>query len=410
MIALRSALDPRSPVTCRRLVRAFGVVFCLVSIGIARPAAGQQTVTEALTFLLSGRSIPTDDFVPSLPPDLSATEAFAHALRTDLSVRPLTSPAGGMAFEWHPGLGTMARPTDSFGPFFTSRARATGLRRASLTVGLRQTEFDALHGQSLTDGSLIAAGSRVSDEAAPFDVQSVTLRIRARTATFTGEVGVTDRLDFIVAVPFIELTLAGERIDTYRGTPFVQATALASATGLGDVVVRAKYELVRAGQATLAAGAEVRLPTGNTTNSLGSGERRLAPQVMASLETSRVTIHADGAYSFGEVSNALHYGGAVTLAAASRLTLVGELLGRTDYSAPGLAAFTVSHPRLAGVSTTLIGRTSETMHRMMAVAGIKWNVTGSWLLNAHVLRPLSATGFTAEWSPAVTLDYFFQQR
>lgn len=410
MFTVRLRLQPRADVNRRRLVPAFGVLLCLFSIGVARPAAGQQTISEALTFLLSGRSLPTDDVVPSLPAELSPADAFAHTLRTDLSVRPLTSPAGGMSFEWNPGLGTMGRPTESFGPFFTSRARATGLRRASLTFGLRQTEFDALHGESLVDGSLVAASSRVAGEAAPFDVQSVTLRIRARTATFTGELGVSERLDFIVAVPFIELVLAGERIDTYRGTPFVQATGVASATGLGDVVVRAKYELFRVGTATLAAGGEVRLPTGNTTNSLGSGERRLAPQVMASIESSRVTVHAEGAYSFGELANALHYGGAVTLAAASRLTLVGELLGRTDFSAPGLATFTVSHPRLVGVSTTLIGRTSETMHRMMAVAGLKWNVAGSWLLNAHVLHPLSTTGFTAQWSPALTLDYFFQQR
>ncbi len=390
--------------------RLFGIAVCLQSIAVARPAAAQQTITEALSFLLLGRSIPTDDFVPSLPPERSPAAAFADMLRTDLSVRPLTSPAGGLSFGWNPALGTMGRPTDSFGPFFTSRARATGVRRASLTVGLRQTEFDAIHGESLLDGGLVAAGSRVAGEPAPFDVQSVTLRIRARTATFTGQVGVTDRLDFIVAVPFVELVLTGERIDTYRGTPSLQATAAASATGLGDVVVRAKYELLRVGNATLAAGGEVRLPTGNTTNSLGSGERRLAPQVIGSLETPRMTVHAEGAYSFGELADALHYGGAVTIAAAPRVTLVGELLGRTDFSAPGLATFTVAHPSLFGVSTTMIGQTPETLHRMMAVAGVKWNVTGSWLLNAHVLRPVWTTGFTARWSPAVTLDYFFQQQ
>ena len=53
---------------------------------------------------------------------------FSQLLRRDLSVRPLTSPAGGLTFEWDTALGTMARPTESFGPFFTARARATGLR------------------------------------------------------------------------------------------------------------------------------------------------------------------------------------------------------------------------------------------------------------------------------------------
>ena len=123
-----------------------------------------------------------------------------------------------------------------------------------------------------------------------------------------------------------------------------------------------------------------------------------------------MTVHAEWAYTFGELTNALHLGGAVTFAPASRVTLVAEVLGRTDFSAPGLGTVTINHPTLVGVSTRLIGRTSETMQRMMAVAGVKWNLAGAWLLNAHVLRPLTGTGFTAAWSPAVTLDYFFQQR
>jgi hypothetical protein len=88
---------------------------------------------------------------------------------------------------------------------------------------------------------------------------------------------------------------------------------------------------------------------------------------------------------------------------------VGELLGRTDFSAAGLTRIPIPHPTLPGVTTTLLGGTSETAHRLMAVGGIKWNVTDAWLFNAHVLRPVTTTGFTTAWTPAVTLDYFFQQ-
>jgi hypothetical protein len=396
------------------MIRRLRLAALLTGLGVVlaapHPAAAQQSISEALSFLLSSRPFPTDDLVPSLPAGtMPASAGLAEMLRRDIGIRPMTSPAGGLAFEWDAALGTIARRTESFGPFFTSRARATGLRRASITFGLRQTEFDTVDGAALLGEGLVAASSEIAGETAPFDVQTVSLRLRARSATFTGEVGIAERLDFVVAVPFVEVILTGERIDRYRGTVSTQATAFASASGLGDVVMRAKYEAVRAGPYTLAVGGEVRLPTGNTTNSLGTGERRLAPQVIASLETRRMTVHAEGAFSIGELNNALHYGGAFTIAPAGRVSLVGEVLGRTDFESPALVTVRVPHPRLAGVTTTLAGSSTSTRHRLTLVAGVKWNVAGAWLVNAHVLRPLTDGGFTTAWSPAITMDYFFQQ-
>ena len=393
----------------RWATRAVGLLVCLTAVLTPRPAAAQQTIAEALTFLLNGRPLPVDPFVPSVPVDRSPAEALAGALRSDLGVRPMTSPGGGLSYEWNAALGTLTRPTDSFGPVFISRARGIGERRASISFGVRQIEFDAVDGRPLTAGRLVAAESTVAGEAMPFDIQSVALRIRARTATFTGQVGVADRLDFVVAVPFVDLTLSGERIDTYRGTPLPQATAFASASGLGDVVMRGQFQLVQDGPRALAVIGEVRLPTGNTANSLGTGERRLAPHAVGSIELRRMTVHAQLGYVFGERADAVHYGGAITVAPAARVTLTGEVLGRTDFDAPRLGTITVSHPTLVGVKTSLLAATTATSHRLAAVLGVKWNVAGAWLLNANVLHALTDVGFTTRWSPSVTFDYFFQQ-
>ncbi len=65
--------------------------------------------------------------------------------------------------------------------------------------------------------------------------------------TLTGNYGVADRVDIGVAVPFVRLTLEGERVDTYRGQAFLQATGSASASGLGDVVARVKFNVLRDG-------------------------------------------------------------------------------------------------------------------------------------------------------------------
>ena len=82
--------------------------------------------------------------------------------------------------------------------------------------------------------------------------------------TFTGTLGVTDRLDVSAAVPVISLSMSGSRVNTYRGTQQVQATADASTSGLGDVAVRAKYALLAAPQGGVAVAGELRLPTGRS--------------------------------------------------------------------------------------------------------------------------------------------------
>ena len=42
-----------------------------------------------------------------------------------------------------------------------------------------------------------------------------------------------------------------------------------------------------------------------------------------------------------------------------------------------------------------------------AVAGMKWNVSSTWLLHANVLMPLSDSGLTATFTPTVAMDYSF---
>ena len=72
-------------------------------------------------------------------------------------------------------------------------------------------------------------------------------------------------------MPFVTLNLSGQRIDTYRGQAFVQANASVTASGLGDVALHAKYNVLGRAGSGLALGSEVRLPTGNRQNLLGSG-------------------------------------------------------------------------------------------------------------------------------------------
>ncbi len=129
--------------------------------------------------------------------------------------------------------------------------------------------------------------------------------------------------------------------------------------------------------------------------------------MIGSFERDRLGIHGEFGYSFHDVSEALTYAAAVTAVAAPRLTLVGELLGRRLDGLGRLVETTLPHPRLAGVDTIRLTNSGGTTNRLVAVAGFKWNVAGTWLLTANVLKPLTDVGLNASWVPSVTFDYWF---
>ena len=372
-----------------------------------RPATAQQTVSDVLSFLVTNRSIPTDDFARDGQAAAATRDTLSGFLLSQLAALPISSSAGGFTYRLNPALGAVERSTDSFGPFFTERSLTVGKRRASFGVSYQHASYVNADGRDLRAGTLVSTASTLRGDAQPFDVETITLKIRTDTVTLSGNYGVTDRLDVSAAVPFVRLDLSGQRIDTYRGRALLQASGSATASGLSDIVVRAKYNLVRRGASGFSMGAESRLPTGDKDNLLGAGKATFTPRAMASFEADRATVHGDIGYSVGGLSDELAYDAAVTAIPLARLTLVGEVVGRRLESSGRLTTTTTPHPTLTGVDTIRLTGVEAASNRVIAVAGFKWNLTRTWLLNANVLRPLTSTGLNARWVPTVAFDYSF---
>lgn len=390
-------------------LRAFtlGLTVALVWGAMTGPALAQQPVTEVLTFLLTNRSIPTGDFVRDEQAAVETRDLLARFLILELATVPVSTSAGGFTYRLDPSLGTVVRASDSFGPFFAERSLTAGRGQASLALGYRSTTFTNIDGRNLRDGTLVSTASILRGYAAPFDIETVALRIRTDTVTITGNYGLTDRFDLGAVIPTVRVNLEGQRVDTYRGRELVQATGSASASGLGDVVLRAKYNVLRNGASGVALAGEVRLPTGREEDLLGTGHTSVTPRLIGSYETARLGVHGDLGYSFRDASNTLGYGAAVTVVAVPRLTLVGELSGLRLGGLGRLTETTQPHPSLVGVDTIRLAGLAQTTTRLLAVAGFKWNIANTWLLTANVRRPLTTVGLNAGWVPTITVDYAF---
>ena len=381
----------------------------LLIVALVRPAfaQSQETMRDALTFLLTNRSIVTNDFER----DTLAAERTRDALVTVLgrAVGTIAVPTAGSGFvyRFNSDLGSFERASASFGGFFIDRALTIGRGQASFTVTYDSVRFDAIDGHDLRDGTLVATASRLRGEAVPFDAETLQLRLRASRVIATAQVGVADRLELGVAAPIVTLRMDGQRVDTYRSARSVQATASATATGLGDMLVRAKYALWTRASDGLSVGGELRLPTGDADQLLGTGAAAFKPRVIGSFERQRLSLHGEAGYVIGEIANGFEYGGAVTVAAHPALTLAFELLSQQQGAAGELTTVVAPHPTLAGVDTIRLTALDDERARTIATFGFKWNVASTWLVAFNVSRALTSAGLTAGWSPAVTVDYSF---
>ncbi len=364
-------------------------------------------MSDVLSFLLTNRSIATDDFVRDEQAAATTRDTVTRLLLAELSMLPTASPASGFTYRLEPALGSDVRSSASFGPFFLQRSLTVGQGQTSFTVVLQRSAFSRIDGRPLRDGTLTATASRLQGETDPFDTETLSLQLDATTMTASGTHGLTDRIDITVAVPFVSLRLKGERVDDYRGARSVQATADANASGLGDVLVGGKYNVWRVGGSGIAIGGDVRVPTGDERNLLGSGKLSVAPRLIGSFDYDRVALHGDLGYVVGGLSDVFEYGAAVSVVTAPSVTVGAEVLGRRLASGGRLVESVQTHPHFADVETIRLVGIEGATERWIIAGGVRWNVAARWILTGSVLRSVTSTGLQAFWVPTISLDYSF---
>jgi hypothetical protein len=364
-------------------------------------AMAQDTLTGILSFLLTNQAIPTGDFEKDAQAARVTSDTLTRLLLVDLATVPISSSASGFVYRFDAALGTMTRASDSFGPFFTERSLTSGRGQISFGATVQSAQFVSLDGRDLRDGRLVTTGNQFRDEPAPFDVETLTLDFQSRTVTLFANAGLTDRLDLGVAVPIVTLSLTGDRINTYRGETLLQAHATADAAGVADVAVRAKYRVLGEADRGMALVGEVRLPTGRDEDLLGAGTTAWRGVVIGSLQSGRVAVHGNLGATAGGVVRELQYRGAATAAAWSRVTLVGEIIGRRVADVGPATLVRAPHPTIAGVDTLRLVTESGSTSTVSLVTGAKWNLFGTWLVSGNVFWPLTDNGLKSR--PVVVL-------
>ena len=411
-------------------------------------------------------------------PAVGIVQAFNTQLATQFATFPLGTSTGGFTYTLDESLGTFTRSSGSFGPAFSERALTIGQGRLSLGFNYQHTRYDGFEGQDLDDGSIKfylrheeccsvnpMAPPRFRIEATPDgtrlspafegDVIEAALALEATTDTFAmfANYGVTDRWDVGIAVPIVSVELDATvqarivPLSTGRSRipihTFEAGNAAAtektfseggSATGLGDIVLRTKYNFLRNRAAGFAIALDVRLPTGDENDLLGAGGTQTKVFFVASAETDRLAPHVNIGYTFSSgdiggsgaqltptletaLNDEFNYTGGPEFVVLPRLTILGEVVGRTLRDAGRLTlaskefAFVPGIGRPRGPAEVAnfdeFQPQSGNLNLALGAAGFKFNPTGNLLISVNMLFPLTDAGLTSTITPVVGVEYAF---
>jgi hypothetical protein len=107
------------------------------------------------------------------------------------------------------------------------------------------------------------------------------------------------------------------------------------------------------------------------------------------------------------VSDEVAFAGGASVAVNPRVTVSGELLARRVSELHDIALTSAPHPTIFGVDTLRLSAGNSPVTLSRAVAGVKWNATGTLVLAGHVAWPLAKRGLTAPVTPTLALEYAF---
>ena len=366
---------------------------------------------------------------------------FGTALTGQIVSLPLPAPASGFTYQFDAGLGVFTRSTSTFGPILAERADTIGARRVSLGFAYQRLAFDSIESMDLKSIPAVFTHDNAELRGGREDVITTVNAIDSkvgRSAAFI-TYGVTNKRDVSIAVPYItvDMVVVSDATIHRIGTTipeihFFRAaddsigdrrifTAFGHASGIGDITVRMKQRINSNPKNGLALGLDLRLPTGDERNLLGTGAAGLQPFAAWSANYETFSPHINLGYQWngssilgGDLDSGVAGGlpdvgvyavGAV-IAVHPRVTAAVDLLGRYIIDTPRVRRdeFHALDGRSVFPNITFA---SGGIHEVSGAVGLKINLAGRLLVNTNLLVRLNNAGLRDKVSPLVGIEYAF---
>lgn len=398
------------------------------NILVARTPAGTGVIAHTPVFL----GDPTVTTVTDL------IHRIHEQVGSQASLLPIGSSSGGFTYNYDSALGTFNRTTQTFGPSFAERAETLGRRRFSFGMNYLHSTYKSLDSKDLQNGDIkfellhqpLTPPSFVEGDVIE---AALDMKITNDTMVWYGNYGVTNSLDIGVAVPIVRMSMDVTYHTTIRdfathvvsptthvfanGSKTADFTGSGSASGIGDVFIQAKYRIPTTGNLHMAAAVGVRAASGDVDNMLGSGATLTRFTFVTSGGGGKFSPHANIGYtvsSGADVPDQVNYIGGVEYGATPRVSIVGDVVGRTVRNSFRLVDAQLLHPFRQGdtapretVTLSTVDLARSNLNTVWGTGGLKLNPWKNLLIAANVLVPLTDVGLRSRVTPTVGFEFTF---
>lgn len=308
---------------------------------------------------------------------LAELSAFSDGITSSINFASLNSSVTGFTFDLE--LGVPVQTQESLGPLLGERASTLGARKLNVAFNYTRVDYDRFEGDKLSqlrlvfphedtfpgpdgDGVIGAPPGGGPDFEVDTIVVDVDIDLEQDVWALFGTYGLLPRLDVGIVVPIIHSSLradaVGRIVESNNCCPGIhqfdpdpltdppqddpRSSVRGSATGIGDVLLRAKYHLPHPDRAWMPETAvlfQIKTPSGDEDELLGTGDTRLTPMFIADHRFGPVSPHVNFGFEFvpGHSSRqAFKVLAGLDVRAHERVTLASDFLGRFEPDGDGI--------------------------------------------------------------------------
>lgn len=367
------------------------------------------------------------------------------AITNNVSSFPNSNTSIGVTFSFESGAPEKIRR--AIGPVFGETATTLGKKRLNLGLNTSRLSMDQFRGLDTRDLSFTFTHVDVTNdgtlgenpsESDTIDV-ALGLDVDATIYAFYASYGITERLDVSVSAPYINITLDGTAVATVDSftlanlgranhhfgddptRPILQTEVpySDSAAGLGDVLLRTKFNAYSTDRFQLGFFFDYRFDNGDEDNFLGTGanEFRLAQVLSGGSDNYQYLVNLafekrPGDLDSDEIELLLGFNYEVGNGFAWAVEVIG------DYDLNDLEAI-----NLLNESVEIIDRSGEALnarqvrlsnipdrsddHTLNASLGLRWAPTDKLIFLGNLLMPLNDAGLRSNVVATAGFGYNF---
>lgn len=367
-------------------------------------------------------------FLPDIIANNGAIIGFiTDALAASAANLPLSATTSGATYRFVGGL--PVRTSQSLGPIFGERAQTLGRGRFVVGANMSGLNFTSLRGVPLNQVVLNFSHDDVPPEGLGQPIREndvlqvrLDLNLNLLVTTFFTTWGVSDHLDVGIALPIVHTSLTGRSTGQFfpfgiptshffagdSASPVLSARAatFGSATGLGDIAVRAKWGIRSTETAGIAFMADARLPTGSDEDLTGSGNFSLRGLMLASARFGDFSPHVNLGYAVrGGRNDAILASTGFDQPLSDWATLAADVLAEWQVGASSLtlpSVVTIEHPVTRVITPTNIPDIKD--HRVYGSFGMKFRTPGGPIVVANALMPMRRGGLESRMIWTLGID------